>query len=75
MNLVDKVNAKQLRIERDEKLDVVEQNKQYLIRAEQAYLELAKRYNYHVINCVKDNKIKTIQEINDEIYNYIKEML
>lgn len=67
--------AKQLRIERDEKLDVVEQNKQYLIRAEQAYLELAKRYNYHVINCVKDNKIKTIQEINDEIYNYIKEML
>ena len=28
-------------------------------------------YNWAIINCVKDNQIRTIDDINDEVYNTI----
>jgi dTMP kinase len=45
----------------------------HLRNAEKAYLELAELYNYKVIDCVKDNKIRTIDDIHEELYNKIKE--
>ena len=40
-----------------------------------AYLEVAKRHDYKIIDCVKDGKIRTIEDINDELYTYVKSKL
>ena len=52
-------------------LDEVEKNESYLSKGEKAYLEIAKLYNYKIINCVKDNKIRSIDDINDELFSII----
>ena len=41
---------------------------------EDAYIELSELYNWDKIECVKDDKIKTIDEISKEIIEIIKEM-
>lgn len=65
--------AVQLRKGREEKADQHEKDVEYLRHTEKIYLELCKKYNFIKINCVKNEKIKTILEINDEIYkNLIK---
>lgn len=62
----------ELRKNRNE-LDVHELNKKYLEDAEQTYLELAKLYKYKTISCIKNSRIKSIDEIHEEIYNFIEE--
>ena len=64
-----------LKKNRKELPDEVEQNISYLKKGENAYLELSKLYNYNVVNCVKDNKIRTINDINDEVYNKVKKLI
>lgn len=56
---------------RKEALDEAEKDENYLRRGEQAYLELAQLYNYHIINCVKDEKIRSIEEINEDVYKLV----
>ena len=56
---------------REEAADEAESNVEYLKRGEKAYLELANLYNYDIINCVKDKKIRTIEDINEELYKII----
>lgn len=52
-------------------LDMVEEDNEYLKRSENTYLELANLYNYNIINCVKDGKIREINDINDELFGII----
>lgn len=59
-----------LKKNRDE-LDVHEINKKYLENAEQTYLELVELYNYKKISCIRDNNIKSIDEIHKEIYDFV----
>ena len=40
-----------------------------------SYVELASYYNWVNINCISDDKIRTIEDINEEIMNNIKEYL
>ncbi len=56
-------------------LDQHELSKEHLLNAEKAYLELARKYNFKVINCIEDNKIRSIEDINDEIYSIISNYL
>ena len=42
---------------------------------EKAYLELSAIYDYDVIDCVKNKEIRTIEDINEELFNKIKEIL
>lgn len=67
--------SKQLRVHRNEKLDLFESNEEHLKHAERAYLEIAKRNHYKVINCVKDGAIRTIDDINQELYDYVAKKL
>lgn len=60
-----------LKKKREELPDEAESNEKYLRLGEKAYLELADLYNYNVINCVKDNKIRPIEEINDDVYKLV----
>ena len=67
--------ACKLKKEREELPDEVESNIEYLKSSERAYLELAKLYNYDVINCVSNNQIRTINDINNEVYKKIRKLI
>lgn len=53
-------------------LDSCETDANHLKRTEQVYLELTKLYHFILIPCVKEKKVKSIEEIHDNIYEYIK---
>jgi len=64
--------ATQLKKGRKEKPDQLEGDSEHLVSAEHAYLEIAERYGFKVINCVEDGRIKTIDEIHEEVYEYVR---
>lgn len=52
-------------------LDEHEKSEEHLKNAEICYLELVGLYNWKYINCIEDDKIRTIENINDEIIKLI----
>lgn len=52
--------------------DIHERDKEHLIDAYNAAIDLAKEYNWYEIKCVKDNQIRTIEDIHEQIYKEIK---
>ncbi len=63
--------AKTLKEGRQEIQDQHEADEDYLKRAENVYLEIAKRNNFFVINCVRDGKIRDIQDIQEELLQLV----
>lgn len=55
-----------------EKKDIHERDKNHLIDAYNAACYVSKKYNWYEVKCVKENKIRTIENIHEEIYNEIK---
>ena len=64
-----------LRNGRDEKPDQHEMDINHLKHAEQAYLELENIYKFERINCVENERIKTPDEISNEVYTKVKRLL
>ena len=64
-----------LKKNRAETPDQHESNKAHLQQAENAYLELTEKYGYIKINCVKDDVIRTIENINDEVVKTIEDLI
>ena len=64
-----------LKKDRKEKPDEAERNETYLKLGEKAYLELSALYGYDVIDCVKNKEIRTIEDINQELYDKIINIL
>ena len=62
--------AKELKKNR-KNLDIHEKSEKHLINAEKSYLELSEIYNWNYIECIRDNKLRTIEDISDEIYNIV----
>ena len=56
-------------------LDQHEKDEDHLKHAEETYIELSELYNWNKIECIKDNKVKTIDEIGEEVYNLVKDMI
>lgn len=54
------------------KKDIHEQNHEHLIRAYNMANYVSDKYNWNRINCIKDDRIKSIDEIHNEIYNVVK---
>ena len=54
------------------KKDIHESDKNHLIDAYSAACDVAKKYNWYEIKCVKNDKIRTIEDIHKEIYDEIK---
>ena len=57
------------KITHEEKKDIHERNPEHM---KDAYIEackLSKKYNWKEIKCVKDEKIRSIEDIHEEIYN------
>ena len=55
-------------------MDEYEKSTDYLKQAEDAYIELSELYNWDRVNCIKDDKLRDINDINDEIYNIVLEL-
>lgn len=64
-----------LKKSRSESADQHESNKDHLKKAEDAYLELTEKYGYIKIDCVKDDVIRTIDDINDEFERKFEELI
>ena len=56
-------------------LDEHELSEEHLKNSEIAYVELSEMYNWKHINCIKDDEIRTIEDINREILECISEYL
>ena len=54
--------------------DEHEKSIEHLKRAEEAYVELSELYNWRKVECVLNNSIRSIEDINDEIIQIINEM-
>ncbi|WP_252231770.1 thymidylate kinase [Clostridium sp. ZBS15] len=52
--------------------DIHENNKDYLAKSYYNSLEIADRYNWNKIKCNDGDKLKTIEEIHEEIYKKVK---
>ena len=55
-------------------LDETEKSEEHQKLADEAYLELSELYNWDKIECISDNKLRSVDDINNEIYNLIKNM-
>ena len=64
-----------LRQGRAEAADQLERDMEHLAKAEQAYLERTEKYGYIKIDCVKDDVIRTIDDINDEVMDRFEEII
>lgn len=61
---------------REEPVDQHEASPLHIRNAEAAYLELAEIHNYKKIDCIdKKGKIRDIEDINNDVYEAIKEVL
>ncbi len=52
-------------------LDEHEKSEFHLKHAEACYLELKELYNWEYINCIKDNKIRSVEDISDEVLDKV----
>lgn len=59
--------SSKLKRHRREAADQNEQDEEYLKIAENTYLELAKLYNFNIIECTINNEIKTKEEISKKV--------
>ncbi|MEG0026188.1 MAG: thymidylate kinase [Bacilli bacterium] len=52
-------------------LDEHEEDENYLKKAEMVYKEIAGRYNFKTIECVRNKEIRSIESINAELLEYV----
>ncbi|MGX6590910.1 dTMP kinase [Cetobacterium ceti] len=69
------MEARKNKITGEDKKDIHEKNKEYLRKSHENACEIAKKYNWIEIKCVDGERLKTIDEINDEIYEEVKKIL
>ncbi len=58
-----------------DKKDIHERDKNHIIDSYNAACEVANKYNWIKIECVKEDKIRTIEQIHEDIYNQIKNII
>jgi len=55
--------------------DIHEQDQSYLQRCHVAYCQLAEKYGWFTVSCVKNKQLKSIEEIHGEIYALVSTVL
>jgi len=56
----------------ESKKDIHERDKNHIIDSYNAACDLVDQYNWYEVKCVKDEKIRTIEDIHEEIFDEIK---
>lgn len=59
----------------EQKKDIHESNEEYLKEIYKASCDLAEKYNWHRIECVKNDSIRTIDDIHNEIFDTLKSFI
>lgn len=59
----------------EEEKDIHESDKNYLRKTYKNSLYIADKYNWKRVECVENNKLRTIEDISDEIYEIVKKSL
>lgn len=67
--------SEKLKEARNESSDGYERDKNHLLMAEKAYLELASKYNFEIVECGEDDEVKKVEEINDLVYEKVKNLI
>ena len=57
-----------------EKKDIHEKDTSHLENAAKSGLYVAKKLDWYIVECVKDGKLRSIEDINNEIYSVMKEL-
>ena len=57
-----------------EAIDEHEKSPEYLKNVEESYVELSELYNWDRVECIKDNKLRTVEDINNEIIKLVEKM-
>ena len=55
--------------------DIHESDVNYLQKSYDNAVYVAKKYNWNIVSCVKDDVLRTIDDISDEIYSIVKNQL
>ncbi len=71
-NAVDLIKNRENKFTHQEKKDIHERDVNHLKDAYEAACDVSKKYNWYEIKCVKNNEIRTIEDIQQEIYNEVK---
>ena len=58
-----------------EKRDIHEADLNHLRNASEAYKYCAKKYNWPIIDCTKNEKLMSIEEVHELVWNKIKEII
>ena len=69
------MEARKNKITGEEKKDIHEKDTSYLKKSYDNACDIAKKYNWQEIKCVENQRLKTIEEIGEEIYTLVKEIL
>jgi len=65
----------ELKKNRNEGMDQHESSKEHLLMAEESYKEIADIYDFKTIECNKGDKPRNIDEINNDLYNFVYDEL
>lgn len=71
-NAVDLIKNRENKFTHQDKKDIHERDVNHLKDAYKAAGYVSKKYNWYEIKCVKNNEIRTIEDIHQEIYNEVK---
>lgn len=63
------------KITHESKKDIHERDKNHLLDAYNAACSLVEKYNWHEVKCVKNEEIRTIDDIHEEIFEELKKYL
>ena len=71
-NAVDLIQNRENKFTHQDKKDIHERDINHLKDAYEAACDVSKKYNWYEIKCVKNNEIRTIEDIHQEIYKEVK---
>ena len=69
---IELMKNRENKLTHQEKKDIHERDVNHLKDAYEAACDVSKKYNWYEIKCVKNNEIRTIEDIHQEIYNEVK---
>ena len=69
---IDLIKDRENKFTHGQAKDIHEKDKNHLVDAYNSGCEVAKQYNLYEIKCVRDNELRTIEDIHEEIFNEVK---
>lgn len=69
---IELMENRENKITNEKEKDIHEKDKEYLINSYNSACKLASKYKWYEIKCVRNNKVRTIDDIHEEIFLEIK---